>query len=430
MNEILKIKNRAASSGVYNFLRDCISSFPPKAKWQQKRQSKLRQVLDSGNDGFWIDPDQQKGRARWRSTGAICLNRHPIELPWWWYRDFTFPALSLIKLNRPIAFRDDGIPPKSEMIRMPDDWSPDYGDVWSSDHYWIKECSRSGQNGPCVKATDVSDIKELATVQKGRCFYLGWLSKNYGHFLLESMSCLWPLVTTKLDTTNMRFVAFPMEYDLNLEKAPRFLSLTFQQLGIELPEIYLIRKPVIFEQLFVPTPSFHLPGAYGAPAQSKVWSAIQESNQDLAENTGSGRKLYLSRRKYEIARNRQRRPLANERDVENLFREYGFEIIYPETISFTEQLRLYGQSSIIAGLAGSNMHNSAFMPRGSKVIVLAPKSFVVQADHLINATKGIQTYYYFADVSNVHYDSQQSWHINTEVLRECLNNHNLLKGTK
>ncbi|MEA3376537.1 MAG: glycosyltransferase family 61 protein, partial [Chloroflexota bacterium] len=67
-------------------------------------------------------------------------------------------------------------------------------------------------------------------------------------------------------------------------------------------------------------------------------------------------------------------------------------------MGFEEQLELYGSCSVIAGPAGSNMHNSAFMPRKTHVIILAPTSFVVEADYLINAAKDIQLNYYFTDV--------------------------------
>ena len=421
------MKNQAASSIPYVFLRDKLSSLcTSKASWCHNRRHSLEELIDSEHDGYWTHPDHQQGWIQWdRNGGPRCLNDWQVSLPWWWYRNFSYPALSLVSINRALAFRDDGIPPKNEITRFPEDWAPDYGDVWTDDNHWMRECARSGQHQSCVRPDDLADIQNTATVLKGDSFYLGWLSKNYGHFLVESLSYLWPLIATDMDITKVRFVGFPMERDLCVESAPSFLTKAFQQFGIALSEIQLVREPVIFERLFVPTPSFHLLQGYCTPMQPTVWQTIQGNH--WLKNKSIERKCYLSRRKYEIANGRPRRPLANELEVENLFRKYGFEVIYPETLSFEQQLYLYKHCSVIAGLAGSNMHNAAFMPPDTKVIILAPTSFVVQVDYLITAPKNIRLYYYFADSGDVVFDSEQTWKIDLGNLERCLNNSNVLE---
>jgi capsular polysaccharide biosynthesis protein len=112
--------------------------------------------------------------------------------------------------------------------------------------------------------------------------------------------------------------------------------------------------------------------------------------------------------------------MANEQEVEALFRAHGFEVIYPEAVGFREQLDLYGGCSVIAGPAGSNMHNSAFLPRSASVIVLAPASFAVRASHLISAARKLDLYYYFADVGDMACNTQRPWRVDLKDLETCL----------
>jgi len=64
------------------------------------------------------------------------------------------------------------------------------------------------------------------------------------------------------------------------------------------------------------------------------------------------------------------RSLTNRGPVEDFFLESGFEIHYPETLSIPDQYRLFSQANVVAGEAGSGLHNSIFMIPGSRVINL------------------------------------------------------------
>jgi capsular polysaccharide biosynthesis protein len=46
----------------------------------------------------------------------------------------------------------------------------------------------------------------------------------------------------------------------------------------------------------------------------------------------------------------------------------GFHCIYPEEHSFSEQIQFLSKATVIAGFAGSQLHNSIFGPRDSLVI--------------------------------------------------------------
>ncbi len=89
------------------------------------------------------------------------------------------------------------------------------------------------------------------------------------------------------------------------------------------------------------------------------------------------RRLFVSR--MHLAK--QTRSLINREEVESLFRKSGFETIYPEQMSLREQVAVFSNAAVIAGEAGSGMHNSIFAPAGAATIVLqsARQSHFIQA---------------------------------------------------
>ena len=60
----------------------------------------------------------------------------------------------------------------------------------------------------------------------------------------------------------------------------------------------------------------------------------------------------------------------NERVVEALFQEYGFEIVHPELANFAETVAQLRQAEVIAGTSGAALHHAAFLRPDSLVITL------------------------------------------------------------
>jgi glycosyl transferase family 61 len=89
------------------------------------------------------------------------------------------------------------------------------------------------------------------------------------------------------------------------------------------------------------------------------------------ESDGGSRRLFLSRRGQH-----SNRRLLNRVRIEEVARHAGLEVVTPETLSFREQIALYGESSLMVGEYGSALHNSIFMPRGSGVVALNPLQYL------------------------------------------------------
>lgn len=82
------------------------------------------------------------------------------------------------------------------------------------------------------------------------------------------------------------------------------------------------------------------------------------------------RRIYVSRRGFRAHSHSYKRSIANEDAVEALFLKKGFTMVAPETLPLREQIALFRGAKIIAGEAGSALHNSIFADSGATVISL------------------------------------------------------------
>ena len=381
-------------------------SLKTKANWKNNCITSIKDLIDSDRDGFC--KVTKEGKISWKSGLVKCLNDEQIKLPAWFGQDISYPGLSIILLNNAFTYRQNCIIADYKSVLR--------GEVWSSDYCLVEESLLHRDAHKLRSKGAVSKMRKEAKFKKGVHIYLGWIAPHYGHFLMEGLSRMWPFIITDIDTVNIKHVAHSRNDVRTIKKLGNsFVWDAYHRLGIELAEIYEIDEPIIFEKLLVPTPSFRLGrNFYSTPVQNKVWTAIRGESSLKAD-----KKVYLSRRKY-LSTGIPKRPISNELEIEHFFLRNDFDIVYPETLAFEEQLKLYGHCSVIAGPSGSNMHNSAFMPDNSKVLIITPTSFCVKADYMINVHKNIETNYFFVNVKDVTYRSQHFWTVDIEQLETCL----------
>jgi capsular polysaccharide biosynthesis protein len=76
----------------------------------------------------------------------------------------------------------------------------------------------------------------------------------------------------------------------------------------------------------------------------------------------AARKVFISRARAE------RRNIANENEIVPLLQQHGYEIVYCEDLSFTEQVKLFADTVSLISLHGAGLTNILFMPAGSRVL--------------------------------------------------------------
>lgn len=168
--------------------------------------------------------------------------------------------------------------------------------------------------------------------------YGGFLVDHYGHFLLEGLSRLWAL--SKIDGP----VLFQTPFGLNkISVLPGYMQEIFDILDLS-SRVVLVDRPVSVETLYVPDAANTLDGFISNEfLQSVVINDVHVNHQkeDL---------IYLSRTKLEAG------TVADEHNFENILKENGFKIIYPETLSVKEQINIISNSKVLIGFVGSAFH--------------------------------------------------------------------------
>lgn len=196
----------------------------------------------------------------------------------------------------------------------------------------------------------------------GRSLYLGHLmSRHYGHFITETLSTFWIFEECGADN----FDCFVFHSFWGPAPLRPYARHCLERFGIDPERIVLVDvEPMRFERLIVPERLFRI----NHSADLRLRHVYRRLTAPMRSTSAPDRRVYLSRRGLDTRL--LRRTIANEIRVEALFRTAGFEILFPETLSFSDQLEIYSRSQILAGISGSALHNSLFLSEGCHVIEL------------------------------------------------------------
>jgi capsular polysaccharide biosynthesis protein len=188
--------------------------------------------------------------------------------------------------------------------------------------------------------------------------FAGILFNHFGHFLLESLGRLWAVAAAAY---NMPVVFQPMWGSPDLRNPNHYVSATLAELGVSPDRIRVLTTPQRFSNLLVP------PQLYGfyhmRDPDARVLEFFARAGQEDELDTGrdpASSMLYVSRSRIDIKLGR----IAGEEIFEAYLRTQGYEVMYPESLPFPEQLRRYRRAKRIIFCEGSAVH-SAILYRGT-----------------------------------------------------------------
>lgn len=194
-----------------------------------------------------------------------------------------------------------------------------------------------------IQPTEFLDIEAV---------YIGTLEDHFGHFLLEHTNRVYPVLQKKY--RGMKYVILN---NRNLPKVPDFVFEFLRLLGIQKSDIFIINGTVGIKRLHVPPVAFEIPNR-ASSAFGKIFDAATANVWPIQPFE----KVYVSRERL------SERATFGEQQIRQLFEKNGFIVIYPEQLSLYEQICYMKHCKCLAGIAGSALHLSMFMPKGGKVI--------------------------------------------------------------
>ncbi|ACL58684.1 conserved hypothetical protein [Methylobacterium nodulans ORS 2060] len=186
------------------------------------------------------------------------------------------------------------------------------------------------------------------------CIYVGRINLHYGHFLINTLPRFWAL--EQFRRPGMPILchsAIPVD---GLFSVP-FLRSAFSLLNLSPSDFVLSDRPTGISEIIVPSPSIEEQHA-GYRAYSRMCRIMGEKAISSCHSEPSEKPVYFSKSKLTSAVG----VIINEDEIENEMKKNGIDIVYPEALSFVEQVGLMACRKNIMGTAGSFLHTSIFAP--------------------------------------------------------------------
>lgn len=213
--------------------------------------------------------------------------------------------------------------------------------------------------------------KKRQPIEKG-IMLCGVAPFNYYHFMIELMS--------RLETVE-RFVedkTIPILVDAAAYQYPQLAELVdilnkFHRPVIKVEnDIFYSVQELIYPSLQVWFPvniQIGLKNRYQDFGMSM--NALTNLRTEILKETPkvTGKRLYLARKEKQFSR------LANEDEIEKLFEVYGFQAIYTQDYSFSEQVKMFSEAEAVAGVSGAAFANIVFCAPGTEIICIIPQEY-------------------------------------------------------
>lgn len=200
-------------------------------------------------------------------------------------------------------------------------------------------------------------------------------SKGYFHWLTDALTRLY-VVRDRLDQVTL---LLPWEFEVR-----DVVKSSLEVFGVKNVDFIRADEVVECRSLLMPThtaPSGHFRDNVLQGVRTELLSAFGNSG-------GRDERIYISRR---LA---NRRRVANEDDLVPVLKNFGFEIVCAEDLSFEDQVRLFSRARYLASNHGAGLTNMIFMRDGGSVLELRHVSDYVNNCYFILASALKLRYYY------------------------------------
>lgn len=242
--------------------------------------------------------------------------------------------------------------------------------LYSADGSIIKEAAyRRGESKALVGQSEFYSNDERVEESRESCVYFGPIIPHYGHFLVTSLSRLWFVVDE---------VAKGRKLLCHGDHAPQdyfnipYMGQLLRAAGLAVSDFVSPTVVTRFRDVLVPSPAFveqsHASFSY-VPKMHSIGDAL------LWERDAAQLKkvAYLSKSRLQppaVAK------MTNEYIVDEIMRDAGVDVIYPENLTLLEQVEMFASYSSILGFAGSAFHTHIFVQKPPEIICATYDPFI------------------------------------------------------
>ena len=251
---------------------------------------------------------------------------------------------------------------------------------------------------------DVGAVTE--TAPEPVYLYGGAIHTHYGHFLLSTLSRLWPLaVPGSLPSTVLGGVRPKILCNAGDDPAAWFahphIGFCFTHLGLTPQDFVRFDRPVRLRRLIVAQPAFEeLSAAW--PAFATLGHAIGDAA--LAGNRAARSTLdnHAARRTTPAYLSKTRLTsgvwrFSNEDAVVETLARHGVDIVFPEQLSLTEQIRIFAEREVVLGTVSSALHTSILASGCARIVGLNFQENLVSNYPLMDAVNAAPSRYLYPE---------------------------------
>jgi hypothetical protein len=217
---------------------------------------------------------------------------------------------------------------------------------------------------------DVQQVKHSEVIDMA--LFGGVMFAHFGHFLLESLSRLWPLAVS--DMEKELFECDVLYWAPDYKTGTKTYSVTkvkrtiFESLNINIkPNLRILNQPVLINKLIIPDQAIILESEIYPifrtllkNAGDRIIRMYSQSRKDEYKD-----KVYLSRSSLSLSQ----RNCINEKKLENILKDHGFGIFHIHEFSIADQIGLFNNAEIIVGPDGSAFHAMLLSETSEKAIL-------------------------------------------------------------
>ena len=199
-----------------------------------------------------------------------------------------------------------------------------------------------------IEAWDLRSRRKPERI-KGIWLYAGPIYKHFGHCMAESFHRLWPLMAnSKLTLNGLLFLGENNECDYTNNQLLDYQREVIDHFKMASFELKICTKPFLVDRLLIASQASTL-GPLSEPCDQYI--EILTNYNPLPKKEFCNKNFYVSRTKLSSTSR-----LIGEKLLEKKLKEFGYQIIYPESISLKQQLEIYASADRLVFCEGSAVH--------------------------------------------------------------------------
>ncbi len=200
-------------------------------------------------------------------------------------------------------------------------------------------------------------------ISNEQVIFLGFFLKHWGHFIIDAIGRLW--ILCREEYAGYKFV-YLKEKAVSIDGTyEEFLN----YLGIKKEQLIDIDVPTKFNNIIIPNLCTN--NNYGfTNGYSQIFKRIL--NNVNIDDIDIPSKIYLSRTKLKGITKKE----FGEKIIEDIFRDNGYEIIFPEELSLKKQIAIFQKAEEIVCVNGSIPFGIVYANSTLKLVVLNKMSLI------------------------------------------------------